>query len=90
MAKKQKTMIPENLVKRLINTYVECIEKTEDGDLEFEGTIYNFAQRIVDTMEKSQQKSVFGATFDSYDECYDFLELYVPSLRDELEKYLLD
>ena len=87
MAKTEKTMIKENLSKRLINTYVECIV-TNDGELDFEETIFNFSKRVVNTMEVSQQKSVFGKAFESYDECYDYLESNVPTLRYDLEIFV--
>ena len=90
MAKTAKTMIPENLVKRLINTYTECIVTDSDGELDFEETIYNFSKKIVDDMGGSQQKSVFGVVFDGYDDCYDYLENKVPSLRHELEVFLFE
>ena len=47
MAKKAKTMIQENLVKRLINTYTECIVTDSEGELDFEETIYNKKKKIV-------------------------------------------
>jgi hypothetical protein len=90
MAKKAKTMISENLVKRLINTYTECIVTDSEGELDFEETIYNFSKKIVNDMGESQQKSVFGIVFDRYDDCYDYLENHVPSLRHELEMFLFE
>jgi hypothetical protein len=82
--KTSKTMIKDNLVKRLINTYTDEII-IEDGELDFENTVYNFAVKIVDEIDPSQQKSMLGYVFDDYEECYSFLENNLPTLRHELE-----
>ena len=88
MTKKAKTMIQENLVKRLINTYTECVVTDDEGELDFEETIFNFANRIINDMKDTQQKSVFGKVFGSCEECYDYLENNVPSLRHSLELFV--
>ena len=90
MAKKSKTMIQENLVKRLINTYTDCIVTNYEGELDFEETIFNFANRIINDMKSTQQKSVFGNVFESCEECYDHLENKIASLRHSLELFVND
>ena len=90
MAKTSKTMIQENLVKRLINTYTECVVIDYEGELDFEETIFNFANRIINDMKDTQQKSVFGKVFENCEECYDYLENNVPSLRHSLELFVND
>jgi hypothetical protein len=90
MAKKAKKMIQENLVKRLINTYTDCVVTDYEGELDFEETIFNFANRIINDMKDTQQKSVFGKVFESCEECYDYLENNVPSLRYSLELFVND
>lgn len=90
MAKKAKTMIQENLVKRLINTYTDCIVTDYEGELDFEETIFNFSNRIINDMKYTQQKSVFGKVFESCEECYDYLENKIPSLRHSLELFVND
>lgn len=84
--KTSKTIIKENLVKRLINTYVDEIIIVE-GELDFENTVYGFAVKIVEEIDPSQQKSMLGYTFDDYDECYSFIIKNIPTLRHELEKF---
>ena len=88
MAKKSKTMIQENLVNRLINTYTDCIVTDYEGELDFEETIFNFSNRIINDMKSTQQKSVFGKVFESCEECYDYLENKIPSLRHSLELFV--
>ena len=90
MAKTSKTMIKENLVKRLINTYTESVVTDYEGELDFEETIFNFANCIINDMKSTQQKSVFGKVFESCEECYDYLENNVPSLRHSLELFVND
>ena len=90
MAKTSKTMIQENLVKRLINTYTECVVTDDEGELDFEETIFNFANRIINDMKDTQQKSVFGKVFENCEECYDYLKNNVPSLRHSLELFVND
>lgn len=90
MAKKSKTMIQENLVNRLINTYTDCIVTDYEGELDFEETIFNFSNRIINDMKSTQQKSVFGKVFESCEECYDYLENKIPSLRHSLELFVND
>ena len=41
-------------------------------------------------MKDTQQKSVFGKVFESCEECYDYLENKVPSLRHYLELFVND
>ena len=84
----QRTMVMDNLVKRLIGSYPNAISVNDDGELDYEDTIYNMSICIVDTMEESQQISVFGKTFETYDECYDHLNIHVFALREGLEIYL--
>ena len=83
-------MIQENLVKRLINTYTDCIVTDYEGELDFEETIFNFSNRIINDMKSTQQKSVFGNVFESCEECYDYLENKIPSLRHYLELFVND
>ena len=90
MVKKSKTMIQENLVNRLINTYTDCIVTDYEGELDFEETIFNFSNRIINDMKSTQQKSVFGKVFESCEECYDYLENKIPSLRHSLELFVND
>ena len=90
MANTSKTMIQENLVKRLINTYTDCIVTNYAGELDFEETIFNFSNRIINDMKSTQQKSVFGKVFESCEECYDYLENKIPSLRHYLELFVND
>ena len=90
MANTSKTMIQENLVKRLINTYADCIVTNYEGELDFEETIFNFSNRIINDMKSTQQKSVFGKVFESCEECYDYLENKIPSLRHYLELFVND
>ena len=90
MANTSKTMIQENLVKRLINTYTDCIVTNYEGELDFEETIFNFSNRIINDMKSTQQKSVFGKAFESCEACYDYLENKIPSLRHYLELFVND
>ncbi len=84
----QRTMIMDNLVKRLIGSYPNAIVTDDYGELDYEETIYNMSNCIVDSMEESQQISVFGKTFRTYEECYDHLNIHAFALRDGLENYL--
>ena len=71
-----------------IGMYEKLVDMYNDGELDFEETIFNFSKTVVNTMEVSQQKSVFGKAFESYDECYDYLENNVPTLRYDLEIFV--
>jgi hypothetical protein len=42
----------------------------------------------MDTMEESQQISVFGKAFDDETECYDHIMVHTVGLREGLEIYL--
>ena len=77
----------ENIVKKLLNSYVNDIV-VDDGVLDFENTLYNFSESIMRRMDDSQQKYVFGKVFENTEDCYDYLESKLPSLRDELEKLI--
>ena len=88
MSKKtDKKMIQTNLINRLVNTYPDSIV-TEDGNLCFEETVYNFAQDLVDNMPESQQKSALGQVFKSYDELFNHLITYFPDMRYMLERQI--
>ena len=86
----QRTMIMDNLIRRLIGSYPNAIVTDDDGELDYEETVYNMSNCIVDTMEESQQMSVFGKVFYDYSDCYDHIMIHVPGLRDGLEIYLHD
>ena len=75
---------------RLVNTCTDSIVTDGDGELDFEETLYNFAQNIVDEMSEYKQKSLFGCVFHDYDDCYSYLSKNVPMLRYELEKIFLN
>lgn len=84
----QRTMVMDNLVKRLICSYPNAIAVNDDGYLDFEETVYNMSNCIMDTMEESQQISVFGKAFDDESECYDHIMVHTVGLREGLEIYL--
>lgn len=86
----QKTMIVDNLIKRIIGNYHNDIVCDEEGYLNFEESIYNISMSIVNNMPKSQMYSVFGMAFDTYDDCYSFLYVKIPGLREKMENFLMD
>lgn len=84
----QRTMVMDNLVKRLIGSYPDAIVVNDDGYLDYEETIFNMSNCIMDTMEESQQISVFGKAFEDEMECYDHIIIHTVGLREGLEMYL--
>ena len=48
------------------------------------------AMTLNNDMKSTQQKSVFGNVFESCEECYDYLENKIPSLRHSLELFVND
>lgn len=86
----QKTMVVENLIKRIIGNYHNDIVCDEDGYLNFEESVYNIAVSIVNDMPPTQMQSAFGQVFETYDDCYSFLYVKIPGLREKMEFYLMD
>lgn len=84
----QRTMVMDNLVKRLIGSYPDAIVTDVDGELDYDETIYNMSNCIIDSMEESQQISVFGKVFETCEDCYDHLNIHAFALREGLENYL--
>lgn len=84
----QRTMIMDNLVRRLIGSFPDAIVVNDDGYLDFEETVYCMSNCIIDNMEESQQISVFGKAFIDETECYDHIITHTVGLREGLEKYL--
>ena len=84
-----KKISQDELGKKLINTYIDCVV-VDDGVLCYEETLCNLSREIFDKMTDVQQKSIFGKIFESYDDCYNHLEKFVPSLRYELDMYTID
>lgn len=84
----QRTMIKDNLVKRLIGSYPDAIETYDNGELDYESTVYNMSVRIMDTIDDGHQMSIFGKVFENEDDCYNHLIINVSELRETLEIYL--
>lgn len=58
------------LCENLINSYPDSIVE-EDGQIDFEETVYNFADNIMnDLKEFKSRKKFFGCDFANVDECY--------------------
>lgn len=81
-------MVKSNLVKRLIGSYPDAIETYDNGELDYEGTVYNMASKIMETLDDGHQMSIFGKVFVTEDECYDHIMIHVSELREGLEIYL--
>lgn len=75
----------EDLTKILICNYPDDIVY-EDDELDFESTIFNFAQRIVEDMPINKQKKIFGQEYKDPEEMYSYLITHINDLRYELEK----
>lgn len=84
----QRTMIKDNLVRRLIGSYPDEIAVYDDGELDYESTVYNFAGKIINSIDNGHQMSIFGRMFETVDDCYDYIMINVSELREGLEKYL--
>ncbi len=58
------------LCEKLINSYPDSIVE-EDGQIDFENTVYNFADNVMnDLKEFKSRKKFFGCDFANVDECY--------------------
>jgi hypothetical protein len=59
-----------SLCEKLINSYPDSIIE-EDGEIDFENTVYNFADNVMnDLKEFKSRKKFFGCDFANVDECY--------------------
>lgn len=59
-----------SLCENLINSYPDSIIE-EDGQIDFEETVYNFAENVMnDLKEFKSRKKFFGCDFANVDECY--------------------
>ena len=86
---KKSDLMPETMIaKRLISSYPDSIVTDEDGNLDFEETVYNFAVDVCDSIPESQQEPIFGTIFNDYDEAYEHIINHIHSLRYNLEKYI--
>lgn len=85
----RKPLTREEIAKRLVLSYVNEIVTDDDGNLDYEETVYRFAIKVVDEMPMEKQYAMFRDKFTSYDDCFDCLMRYT-SLREELELFLIE
>ena len=81
-------IIDSSKVALIINRFEDCIERNDDGSLDFEGTVDNIAEAGVE-LDYPTQRRLFGDIYKTSEKLYDDLEKYAPSLRDELENKLV-
>ena len=78
----------EQISRKLVNTYSDSIVLTDDGQLDFENSVYGIAVAVCDNMSDAQQWGILGERFENYDDAYDYIISHVQSLREELEKII--
>ena len=88
MPKKYQKIDRTNISERLINSYPDSIIITSDGDLDFENTLYNFANNIIENLSERKMQIFFNRTFDNVDDVYDYLLNNVSELRESLEQQI--
>lgn len=74
----------DSISKILISSYSDDIIIV-DGELNFEDTVFNFANRIIEDMPINKQKKLFGQEYTDSEEMYSYLICHVNDLREELE-----
>lgn len=80
----------KKLCEKLINTYTDSIIVDDNGELDFEETVYNFAENIInDIKDFRSQKYYFGGTFENVDDCYRWLITELSDLYDMCYKFIM-
>ena len=80
-------MKDDRVISRLLHSYTDCITIV-DGELDYEETCWKMATRVMESMLKSQQASVFGTTFDDVQECFDHIVKKIPGLCEGILVYI--
>ena len=78
----------ERIAERLVNSYPDAIVYDERFILDFEETVSNFAERVVDSMSIYQMSMIFGRYFNTVKDCEDFLLSNIDTIYEYCDAYL--
>jgi hypothetical protein len=79
------------MIRKLIQSFPSAIvaNQTVGGYvLDYDETLANFAERVIDTMAKNQIKNAFGDPWETEEEFVHFMETQLDGLREACEEWV--
>lgn len=79
-----------DIAKRLITSYPNCIVVFDEDNniIDFEETVYNFAERIIENFDDKRQTYYFGQPFLSLEDCVTYLKNNVQNLYEACQEFV--
>lgn len=82
-------MSQQKLIKRILHNYADCLS-FDDGELNYEESCYQISVRMMETLSRSQQNSIFAKEFDDQQECYDYISRMIPGLCEGMIEFAIE
>lgn len=83
------TLSKRDIAEKIVSTYPDSIEENA-GDLNFDVTCDNFAERIMEEFDVGRQKFYFGREFMTITDCVKYIRNELPDILELCQAFIDD